>query len=164
MRSASYLMLGLCAVFAATASVTAQKPDARHFVAPLDGGQEVADPPVVTNATGVATFKLNKDGESIDYKIMTGRMENVLMAHIHLAPAGVNGPVVVWLYPDGPPPQLIERTQGVLAEGTITEDDLVGLLAGASLEDLLAAMRAGNTYVNVHTSQYPAGEIRGQIR
>jgi hypothetical protein len=51
-----------------------------------------------------------------------------------------------------------------LAEGTITEDDLVGGLAGESLEVLIEEIKAGNTYVNVHTSQNPGGEVRGQIR
>jgi hypothetical protein len=72
--------------------------------------------------------------------------------------------VVAWLYPDGPPPQLIPgRFNGVLAEGILTEDDLVGMLAGESLETLVEQIMAGNTYVNVHTSQFPPGEVRGQI-
>jgi hypothetical protein len=88
-----------------------------------------------------------------------------LQAHIHWAPAGVNGPVVVWLFPDSSPPALNPgRFDGVLAEGVITSADLVGPLLGMSLADLLAEMAVGNTYVNVYTSQYPPGEIRGQIR
>ncbi|MDZ7691457.1 MAG: CHRD domain-containing protein [Balneolaceae bacterium] len=107
---------------------------------------------------------MSKDGSSIDYKLIVANIDNVRMAHIHNAPAGQNGGVVVWLYPDSPPPQLIEgRFQGVLAEGTITADDLVGSLAGQSLAALIEEMRAGNTYVNVHTTQNPGGEVRGQI-
>jgi len=56
------------------------------------------------------------------------------------------------------------RYSGVLAEGVITADNLSGPLAGASLEDLLDHLRDGNAYVNVHTLQFPAGEVRGQIR
>lgn len=134
-----------------------------NFRTHLKGENEV--PSVETNAQGQATFKLSNDGESIHYKLIVANIENVLMAHIHNAPAGVNGGVVVWLYPSSPPPQLIEgRFQGVLAEGTITSDDLVGDLAGQTLEDLLDEMKAGNTYVNVHTTQNPGGEVRGQIR
>lgn len=135
----------------------------RNFRTHLSGGEEV--PPVMTRAQGQAIFQLSKDGTELSYKLIVSNIENVTMAHIHLAPAGVNGPVVAWLYPDGPPPQLIAgRFSGVLAEGTITAANLVGPLLEASLDDLIEAMRAGDTYVNVHTSQYPPGEVRGQIR
>lgn len=141
---------------------SAAKDNQRNFKTHLKGENEV--PSVATNAQGQATFKLSQDGESIHYKLIVANIENVRMAHIHNAPAGENGGVVVWLYPSSPPPQLIEgRFQGVLAEGTITADDLVGSLAGQSLEDLLDLMKAGNTYVNVHTTQNPGGEVRGQI-
>jgi hypothetical protein len=134
----------------------------RNFRTHLNGENEV--PAAETNARGQAVFKVSKDGSSIDYKLIVANIENVTMAHIHLAPAGVNGPVVVWLYPDAPPPQLIEgRFQGVLAEGTFTAENLVGPMAGATLDDLVEAIEAGNTYVNVHTGQFPAGEVRGQI-
>ena len=87
------------------------------------------------------------------------------MAHIHLEDPGKNvGGVVAWLYPAGPPPQLIEgKTNGILAEGVISADDLVGELEGHSLWDLIEEIKAGNTYVNVHTTAYPKGELRGQI-
>ncbi len=134
----------------------------KNFRAHLDGKSEV--PEVVTRARGQAQFQLANDGASISYKLIVANIENVRMAHIHLAPAGANGPVVVWLYPSGPPQKLIEgRFNGVLAEGVITDDSLVGLLAGATIDDLLEEIRSGNAYVNVHTNQYPPGEIRGQI-
>lgn len=134
----------------------------RNFTAHLTGAEEV--PPVETAATGQTVFQLSRDGTEISYRLIAANIENVTQAHIHLGPAGVNGPVVVWLYPEGPPAQLIPgRFDGVLATGTFTEANLVGPLAGESLEDLLDAMRAGSTYVNVHTSQFPGGEIRGQI-
>ena len=67
------------------------------------------------------------------------------------------------------------RSSGVLARGTITAANLRGPLAGQPLSALIAQMRAGNTYVNVHTNDgvappdtgpgdFPGGEIRGQIR
>ncbi|MCW9708684.1 CHRD domain-containing protein [Fodinibius salsisoli] len=134
-----------------------------NFRTHLKGENEV--PAVETNAQGQAIFKVSNDGTSIHYKLIVANIENVLMAHIHNAPAGENGGVVVWLYPSAPPPQLIEgRTQGILAEGTITADDLVGSLAGQSLDILLEEMKAGRTYVNVHTEQNPGGEVRGQIK
>lgn len=133
------------------------------FRAHLSGDQEV--PPADTKATGQAIFKLSKDGTTLTYKVIVANIQNVTMAHIHLAPAGENGGVVAWLYPDGPPPSLIPgRSNGILARGTITADDLVGALEGAELADLIEYMASEGAYVNVHTSQYPGGEIRGQIR
>ncbi len=134
-----------------------------NFVAHLSGGEEV--PPRDTLAQGQAIFNLRADGSELQYRLVVANIENVSMSHIHLAPAGVNGPVVAWLYPHQPPAQLIPgRFDGVLAEGVITSSDLVGPLAGMGLEDLVAAIESGNAYVNVHTSQYPGGEVRGQIR
>ena len=117
-----------------------------------------------TLAQGQAIFQFNQAGDELHYKLIVANIENVRMSHIHMAPAGQNGSVVAWLYPDGPPPQLIPgRFDGVLATGMITSADLVGPLAGMTLDDLRAAMEAGNTYVNVHTVQNPGGEVRGQI-
>jgi hypothetical protein len=94
----------------------------------------------------------------------TANIENVTQAHIHLGPAGGTGGIVVWLYPGSPPLQLIPgRSDGVLATGVITAGDLVGALAGQPLSALMDAINAGNAYVNVHTLQFPPGEIRGQI-
>ncbi|CAN5159610.1 hypothetical protein BH23BAC1_BH23BAC1_27780 [soil metagenome] len=143
-----------------TANVKSLKA-AKNFVAPMEGAQEV--PPADTKARGNAIFHLRDDG--LHYRIIVANLENLSMAHIHLAPAGSNGGVVVWLHPSGPPPQLIPgRTSGILATGIITEANLVGSLAEGTLEDLLEHMRMGNAYVNVHTTQYPGGEIRGQIK
>jgi hypothetical protein len=131
-------------------------------VAPLSGAEEV--PAVDTNARGVGVVKVSADGKSLSYKLIVANIENVLQAHIHVAPAGENGPVVAFLYPSGPPPVLIPgRSDGVLASGTITAANLVGPLAGESLDVLVDEIREGNTYVNVHTTQFPGGEIRGQL-
>jgi hypothetical protein len=155
-----FIILLLALVLFTTTALAGSK---RTFTASLSGGEEV--PAADTQAQGQAIFKVSKDGESISYKLIVANIENVTQAHIHLAPAGANGPVVVWLYPGGPPAQLIPgRFDGILAEGTLTAADLVGSLAGGTLKDLLENMASGNAYVNVHTSQFPGGEVRGQIR
>lgn len=157
------VVLAVFALFVAGAVPALSANSAKNFRTHLTGAEEV--PAVDTRAQGQAIFKLSPDGTELHYKLIVANIENVLMAHIHLAPAGANGPVVVWLYPDGPPPQLIPgRSQGVLAEGVITAGDLVGLLAGGNMADLIAEIEAGNAYVNVHTEQFPGGEVRGQIR
>lgn len=157
------VLLAACALVLAAAVPVYGLGQGKNFVAPLTGEEEV--PPVDTQARGLAKFQLASDGTELRYRLIAANIEDVLMAHIHLAPAGENGEVVAWLYPDAPPPQLIEgRFAGVLATGVVTEDDLVGPLAGASIEDLIEAMSSGDTYVNVHTVANPGGEIRGQIR
>jgi hypothetical protein len=134
----------------------------KNFVAALSGFQEV--PPVMTLARGMAYFQLNFDVTELSYTLNVANIQNITQAHIHLAPPGENGPVVAWLYPSGPPPILIPgRFNGVLATGVITGDDLIGPLLGEPLDELIAAIKDGNAYVNVHTSQNPGGEIRGQI-
>lgn len=155
-------VLSLVGVAAVPAIGKGHNPQS-NFRTHLTGDAEV--PSVETQAQGQAIFKLSRDGTEIHYKLIVANIDDVFMAHIHMAPAGANGGVVAWLYPAAPPPQPIPgRSQGVLAEGTITADDLTGALAGQGLSALVEEMRAGNTYVNVHTLANPPGEIRGQIR
>lgn len=129
----------------------------------MTGDDEV--PANASRAQGQANFRLSADGTALTYKLIVANIQNVTQSHIHLASAGVNGPIVAWLYPSAPPALLIPgRSQGVLGEGTITAANLVGPLAGMTIADLATAIAEGRTYVNVHTSQLPPGEIRGQIR
>lgn len=159
---AAAMLLGLISVATAPAVQAQSPPEQRNFIAALSGDQEV--PAVTTDARGQAKFQVSLDGTELHYRLIVSNIENVTQAHLHLAPAGQNGAVVAWLYPSAPPAQLIPgRTDGVLATGTITEADLVGPLAGSSLDDLIAAIAAGDVYANVHTSQFPGGEIRGQL-
>ena len=128
------------------------------FKAHLSGDEEV--PAVMTDATGQTIFRLSKDGSQLYYKLIVANIDDVVAAHIHAAPSGQNGGVVALLYGGG----LIEgRTNGILAEGIITADDLTGTLAGQNLEDLIDLINSGGAYVNVHTIENPGGEIRGQI-
>ena len=150
-------VLGLVAVGLAAAGMN------RNWSTHLDGATEV--PANDSAGQGQAILHLSKDGTSLDYKLIVANIENVTQAHIHLGAPGVNGPVVAWLYPSGPPAQLIPgRSDGVLGQGTITAASLVGPLAGAQLSVLVEALRSNGAYVNVHTSQLPPGEIRGNIR
>jgi hypothetical protein len=149
-------------------SVQAEK---RTFVASLSGAEEV--PPTNTKASGETIFKISKDGTSISYKLIVANIENVVAAHIHLAPAGSEGPVVVTLF--GGVSAGGGLVNGLIAEGTISAADLVGPLEGQTLEDLIEEFETGGAYVNVHTDDgvgdadtgpgdFASGEIRGQIR
>jgi CHRD domain len=142
---------------------SAQHADTPHGIGThLTGAEEV--PPRETRGQGQAIFRISEDGTELTYKLIVANILNVTQAHIHLGPAGGTGGIVAWLYPSAPPLQLIPgRTQGVLGEGVITSASLVGALAGQPLSALIDAILDGGTYVNVHTLQFPPGEIRGQI-
>lgn len=132
------------------------------FGANLSGSNEV--PAVATVAAGMADFQLSPDGTSLSFTLSVSNLSDITQSHIHLAAAGVNGTVVVWLFPSAPPATLIPGMfSGLLAQGTITAVNLTGLLAGQPLSALVDAINAGNAYVNVHSVAHPGGEIRGQI-
>ena len=157
------VIMAAAALLAAIAVPALGRGPVTNFRAHLSGGEEV--PAVATTSQGQAIFQLSNDGETLHYKLIVANLENTLQSHIHVGPAGVNGPVVAFLYPDAPPAQLIEGAfSGVLAQGEITAGDLIGPLAGQPLSALIAAIEGGNAYVNAHTVANPGGEIRGQIR
>ena len=118
--------------------------------ATLSGANEV--PVRATAATGMAGLTL--DGDRVFYSIEVSQLDAITMAHIHSGAAGTNGPVRVFLY--GPTPAT--DFNGRLAEGSFTAADVTGV----TYDTLLEQMRTGQAYVNVHTTLYPGGEIRGQ--
>ena len=145
-----------------------------NFATHLKSREEVPPIGVVidSRAQGQAIFHLSEDGNTLEYKLIASNIDNVVQAHIHLGPVGVNGPIVAFLY--GPVAPGAGRHDGVLSEGTITAANLVGPLEGHSLSDLIAAIQDGGAYVNVHTNDgiapvntgpgdFPGGEIRGQL-
>ena len=119
-----------------------------------------------SDAHGNAVFMFNDDGSALKYKLVVNGLENVTMAHIHVAAVpGGDGPPVLWLYPDAPPPTLIDGTfNGLLGSRTVTSADLTGAAGISSLNNLITAIEEGRAYVNVHTTTNPGGEIRGTIR
>ena len=136
-----------------------------HFHAnPLKGDHEV--PANASKGNGVAQFQLSEDGTTMSYKLVVANTENVTQAHIHLAPRGANGPVVVFLYGFN---AAGTSENGVLAEGEFTAANLIPRPTtpigpfGGTMAELVAALRDGNAYVNVHTIQIPGGEIRNQV-
>jgi hypothetical protein len=117
-----------------------------------------------SDAHGNAVFMFKDDGSEMKYKLVVNGLDDVFMAHIHVAEEpGGNGPVVLWLYPDASPLLIPGTFNGLLGSRTVTSDDLVGPLAGMSFDDLRAAIEQGRAYVNVHTTAFPPGEIRGTI-
>jgi hypothetical protein len=130
--------------------------DDNRFSTPLTGMEEV--PPVNTNSTGIALFELVNN--NINFKINVTNLDNIKTAHIHLGEFGQNGDVIFTLFKPATP---IDVLNGTLVEGKVTSVDLEGPLQGKTINDLVQLINNTKTYVNIHTEQYPNGEIRGQI-
>lgn len=133
-----------------------------HFQADLSGANEV--PARATGATGACGFVVT--GNRVDFVLEThGLSGPVTGAHIHLAPAGSNGPVrVPFIAPNLAGTNTVTplaAPDGLLMENSFGDSDVTG---GLTLNDVLAAMRSGGAYCNIHTTTFPGGEIRGQIR
>ncbi len=136
----------------------------------LDGYQEVAA--VSSTGTGSAILRLRDD--SFDYELTYSGLEgNITQSHIHLGQRGVNGGIVIFLCtnlgnaPAGTTVPPCPGPSNGTVNGTRSAADVVtqagqGIAAG-EFEEVLRAIRSGNTYVNVHTTKHAPGEIRGQI-
>lgn len=127
----------------------------RAFTAHLNGFNEV--PAVDLRAQGQAVVKLRKG--MLDVKVSVANLRDVVAAHIHCAPAGENGPVGLTLYSDSP-----TSKKGILVKDTFDGPDVGNACGWDGLADVVQAIRDGNAYVNVHTQDYPAGAIRGQLK
>ncbi|HET9508864.1 MAG TPA: CHRD domain-containing protein [Gaiellaceae bacterium] len=132
--------------------------------ATLSGYEET--PSVSTVAKG--RFRAEIDGDSIDYRLTYTGIEGgtVLAAHIHFGQRHTAGGVSAFLCGGGDKPAC--PTPGGTVEGTIDAADVIGpaaqgILAG-QLNELVRAIRAGAAYVNVHSTTFPGGEIRGQLK
>lgn len=154
----------LVGMLPAAASVRADESQHNNFNVRLTGAQEV--PPVVTDATGRATFKITDNDTKIHFRISSKGLDRITQAHIHAAPRGANGDIILFLFP-------LTRPGGVNGEGwsvsgTLTATDLIPRPAANpapinTFADAVKAIRSGNTYANIHTVVHPGGEIRGQI-
>ena len=138
--------------------------DSSHFQARLIGYNEVP----ANNTTGHATLALTVTNTTITFKLDYADLSGPpAAAHIHIGQVGVNGGVSVFFCGGGGKPACPAATSGSVS-GTIGAADVVGPTAqGYAVGDIapvIAAIRAGVTYANMHTTKFPGGEIRGQIR
>jgi hypothetical protein len=124
--------------------------------------------PSISNPTGSGDIELTAIGRNVfGFRLRwAGLTGPPLFAHIHLGQKGVNGGVSAFLCGGSTKPPCTQATAGV-AEGTITPADIVGPsgqgITAGEWQELVDAIRAGVAYANMHTPQYPGGEIRGQI-
>lgn len=133
----------------------------QKFTAKLSGNNEV--PPVTTAGSGMATFQLSGDGKSLDYQLNLTKMNSVMGAHIHSGKQGQNGPVIAGLFNPNMSEPPTGTINGLLKKGTLTSADLSGSMAGKQISNLVNMIKSGEAYVNIHTTKYQNGEIRGQI-
>jgi hypothetical protein len=140
------------------------------FRAQLSGYQEV--PSVSTTGRGTLDLELSGDYQVIHYVLSySGLQGTVQQSHIHFAQPGVNGAIVVWLCgttalpgPAGTPtcPQS-GTVRGSFNATNVLATPTTQQLGAGELGALIQALRASAAYANVHTTNSPGGEIRGQI-
>jgi hypothetical protein len=135
--------------------VAASADDDAEFKARLDPRQEVGTA-VESDGEGSARFDLRRDRIKFSLK-WEDLTSPVMFAHIHCAVKGANGPIGVTLFhemmdPDG------------RVRGTITAPDAPNDCGWESLADVIGALATGAAYVNIHTEDFPSGEIRGQVK
>jgi hypothetical protein len=125
----------------------------------LSGDLEV--PAVQTDMTGTADFEYDADDDMLTVELDIEDGQDITGAHLHCGSEGEEGPVVVSLYNnangfDGDLHQVISGGDNLIADNNCSP-------AINTLEDLSEAVADGEVYVNVHTTSYPDGAIRGQL-
>ena len=171
----SLLALVLCAGSLAVLGC-GDDDDSEQRSANLTGAQEV--PPVTTTAaTGTATLTINDDRTQIDFTLnITTALPNIREAHIHIQAVGVNGPIVLDLCttnlvtpPAGVPLPPTCPTAPFALTGSLTAANLrpitpaIQAVGVNTFADAVSNILSGNAYVNVHTTAFTGGEIRGQV-
>jgi len=178
MRKGGMIAL-LMFVALATAPGHAQRGGVSVFSATLAGENEV--PLVSSPATGTFRADIDEDAEEVRYELsFTGFTTAVRQSHIHIAQPFASGAIMVWLCETS----LNPAPAGVAADvpDCVTDADSNGVLRGTirradvgtgsaaqgigpeEFAEFIAAIRSGNAYANVHTTQSPGGEIRGQLK
>jgi hypothetical protein len=158
-------MVGALAVAGAVALAHGDKGN-RNFSAKLNGYNEVTSKS--TPARGKFRARVENGGSKIHYKLSyEGFTESpAVVSHIHFSQQHVNGAVIAFLCGGGGKPAC--PNPGGTVEGDIVAADVLaqvpdqGIAAG-ELAEFIKAIRAGATYVNVHSVRFAGGEIRGQI-
>jgi hypothetical protein len=170
----------LAVALAGAASATDNRFGIKNrLVAALSPAQEV---PSVSSPNAKGTFKavIDEANQTISYELTYQGLEaEVTQAHIHVGQSAVNGGVSFFLCGNAPtvPPAVFPQPPACPASpatvtGVITAEHIVGpagqgvatSLTANEFSEVVALLREGLTYANVHTVKFPAGEIRGQVR
>jgi len=142
-----------------------------HLFTALSGANEV--PVVPSPGTGQALVTLDAAANTLLLNVtFSGLLANTSMAHIHCcAPLGVNAGVATTVpafpvFPLGVTSGSYLQTLDLTAAGSYNPAFITnngGTVANAEAV-LIAGLLAGNTYLNIHTTAFPGGEIRGQLQ
>jgi hypothetical protein len=153
-------------------SVLAASPvqAADNLDADLNGFNEV--PTLSSPATGDFDAKINRDETQIDYQLTySGFPTPVLQAHLHLGRRAVNGGIMVFICSNlgnGPAGTPLCPTPAGTVSGTWTAASVVGPaaqgIAPGEFAEVVRAIRARAAYANIHSQQFPAGEVRDQVK
>ncbi len=157
---AGVVVASLLATFVMSVRADDQGP---QFKAVLSGFEET--PTLSSPATGTFTASL-VGGSELDYKLTySGFTTMVLFAHIHLGRAAIAGGVMAFLCSGGGKPACPQGSGTVT--GTIKASDIIGPsgqgVSAGQFDKFVTALEAGAAYVNVHSTTFQGGEIRGQI-
>ncbi len=159
------LAFAISALALALVATVALGGDKSKVSTTLVGYSEV--PSVSSMGRGDFSATIDDQNRVISYRLTLGGTFNspLLFAHIHFAQRDVNGGVAAFLCGGGSKPAPCPPNGTVT--GTITPGDIIGPagqgIAPGEWDELVAAIRAGVTYANVHSNTQPGGEIRGQI-
>jgi hypothetical protein len=153
-------------VITATYGAAAGAGGKNHVKATLNGYQE--DMSVSTTGHGTFDAFIDDDARIIEWQLNYDDLEggNTLFAHVHFGSHDHNGGVAVFFCGGSTKPTPCPNGGGTVT-GTWAPSDVVGPtgqgIEAGSFDELVAAIRAGHTYANVHTVRWPGGEIRGQV-
>jgi len=130
------------------------------FRARLSGDNQV--PPIATDTAGRFEILVNKQATAGEYKLRVDSGVRVTQAHFHCGPAGVNGPVIVFLVGFRAEGWDVDGTW--VSNATVTDANVINTACGATLAAIFEQARLGNVYVNVHSVAHPGGVVRGQLK
>jgi hypothetical protein len=129
-------------------------PTKEQFVISLNGASERPNA-VTSSSTGSAVVQI-LPGDSVEFVVYV-KADSILASHIHAGDANVSGPIMVFTF-GGP---VTGPFDGALAHGFITRQSQFSSVF--TYDSLVTRLRAGTSYLNVHTRKFPGGEIRGQL-
>ena len=135
-------------------------PADERFNATLAGSSVV--PATASTSSGTITFEARDS--VLKFSLSVANMGGITQAHLHAAAAGANGATLVWLLPvNGNAAQAPSVTlDGVISLGDISPAWIRGT-PRLAMDSVKALMRAGRMYVDVHSSTFTNGELRGQV-